>query len=275
MGSTPEEVRRALEYAEKKKDHGQMVLGAGAERSATPPCENHQAVLPGDVSGHTGRIPEGDGRQPQRIHREAGGGVDLQAAAAGKRGEVPAGWPEEGGGQGHQPSSGGDRELGRSDGVLPQLSAMPAEQAARRVYRLPTEAEWEYACRAGTTTRWYCGDDEAGLVDVAWFNKNAGGMTHPVGEKKPNAWGLYDMSGNVSQWCSDWFGITTSSPRRTTPAGPRPGSTRVVRWQLEPATSAPYCRSAFRIPYGPPTRTHASVFGWWWIAGLHGGGRAE
>jgi formylglycine-generating enzyme required for sulfatase activity len=89
-----------------------------------------------------------------------------------------------------------------------RLSSLPAERAARRTYRLPTEAEWAYACRAGTTTRWYSGDDEAGLLDCAWYYGNADGTTHPVGLKRPNAWGLYDMHGNVWQWCSDWFPST-------------------------------------------------------------------
>lgn len=118
-------------------------------------------------------------------------------------------------------------------------------------YRLPTEAEWEYACRAGATTAYYFGRNETKIGDYAWYDKNSGGHPRPVGKKKPNAWGLHDMAGNLWQWCNDFYQVDyyMKSPRQD-PRGPDEGKTKVVRggaWRF----SADNCRAGYRYNESP------------------------
>ncbi len=98
----------------------------------------------------------------------------------------------------------------------------------QRTYRLPTEAEWEWACRAGSSSVYYFGDDPKDLDDYAWYSENSGWKSHPVGLKKPNNWGLYDMLGNSCNYCQDWFAALPHGTA-TDPRGPADGRFRVIR----------------------------------------------
>ena len=136
-----------------------------------------------------------------------------------------------------------------------RLSDLPGETAVGRVYRLPTEAEWEYVCRAGTSTRHSFGDEDSQIHGYAWLFATSSGRTHPVATKKPNQWGLYDMRGNVWEWVSDWSDASTVNEESVTidPKGPKlsPAGKRVVRggcWNDNP--------DSFRSETLPETRSH-------------------
>ena len=131
------------------------------------------------------------------------------------------------------------------------------ESVGETLYRLPTGGEWEYACRAGTSTPWSFGGDETQLHRYAWFADNAPGAgmpyAQPVGSKLPNPWGLYDMHGNVWEWVMDWYGASYDLLAAVDPAGPASGTSRVMRGGgfVNPSR---HLRSAKRFSYDPSLR---------------------
>ncbi|MBI4563429.1 MAG: formylglycine-generating enzyme family protein [Planctomycetes bacterium] len=137
---------------------------------------------------------------------------------------------------------------------LAKLMEKTEEQLKGLKPALPTEAEWEYACRAGSTTKWYFGDDPATLGDHAWHRSNADMKTHPVGQKTPNEWGLYDMHGNVWEWCNGWYDIYPAKAE-TDPKGPTSGNGQCLRgggWNSE----VDYTSSSIRDRYAPTSRRY-------------------
>ncbi|MFH1824478.1 MAG: formylglycine-generating enzyme family protein, partial [Candidatus Firestonebacteria bacterium] len=120
--------------------------------------------------------------------------------------------------------------------------------------RLPTEAEWEKACRAGSSSKYCFEDNKSELGDYAWYYSNSGSKTHPAGEKKPNKWGIYDMHGNVWEWCSDWYdGGYYANSHKDNPKGLDTGTSKVLRggsWH----NIANNCRSALRNYNSPDLR---------------------
>lgn len=139
------------------------------------------------------------------------------------------------------------------DIFIPRLN-----QITGRTFRLPTEAEWEYAARGGNKSRGYKYSGSNTIGDVAWYTSNSSSKTHEVGTKSPNELGIYDMSGNVWEWCSDWYGSYSTSSQ-VDPTGPTTGSSRVLRggsWD----DGAGNCRVSFRGYGTPSSRNYGSGF---------------
>jgi formylglycine-generating enzyme required for sulfatase activity len=126
-----------------------------------------------------------------------------------------------------------------------QLTSLPTERSAGRLYRLPTEAEWEYACRAGTTTQFYFGDDPERWVAYSYMGESA--LSRPLGLKVANPWGFYDMGGGIGEWCQDWY-EPLPAVAQVDPRGPNQGDQKVIRGGFRSArrqtSSGPNLRSS-------------------------------
>ena len=158
---------------------------------------------------------------------------------------------------GHNPSNFKSFFKDTSKNPVEKVSWNDAQEFCRRLsektgkkYRLPSEAEWEYACRAGTQTRYYFGNNEYQLGEYAWYEENSDSKTHPVGQKKPNNWGLYDLHGNVWEWCEDgWHGNYENAPKDGSSWNDSQRSMRPLRGGSWYSYSGG-CRSALRDGFG-------------------------
>ena len=164
-----------------------------------------------------------------------------------------------------EPEYWGDRRFNRPEQPVVGVSWDDANEYAKWAgLRLPTEAEWEYSCRAKTNTRFYTGNKDTDLDQAGWYCDNSQNQTHPVGEKEPNNFGLYDMHGNVREWCMDWFSenyydVSKKQGIVENPTGPESGSYRVLRggsWDYNEQS----CRSAYRRYSHPESRSRRIGF---------------
>lgn len=249
MGSTPAQIQQALKQATEFK--------IGADRQYIPgEGPQHQVVLTRPFRLSATEITVGQFRrfleasQYQTETARLGGGNTHRRTAAGEYAYDPAlsyaapGYPV----TDDSPAT----QITWNDAVA-FCNWLGQKEGAR--YRLPTEAEWEYACRAGTTTEFSFGDDLAQLGEYAWYGKTSNGRSEKVGTKRPNPFGLFDMHGNTREWCADWYGKTwyKQSPTED-PVGPETGTGRVLRggkW----LNKVPYLRSAFRFDMPPTYRS--------------------